>query len=455
MAGPVRRHRFLVGTETDAVGPLDEHLAVLVELFSLGQPVPVARVSAALHPVGLERILATGLLTLDGDWVAAEYRVRPYRGLLLAGDGDRPDDPDVVSAFTGPSSTLAGLTPRGPVHSMLDVGTGSGVLALLGARHCEQVTAIDVNPRALMFARFNARLNDISNVELLEGSWFEPVAGRAFDLIVCNPPYVVSPDRGFVYRDSGLPGASLLEQLIHESAEHLAPGGLAVMLCNWPHESQEDWDAVPAAAIDGAGCDALIVSSGTDNPFDYAVRWNTPPVGFDAPDALRETVARWLEYYRATGVGAITYGTIILRRQTRGTPWVKALRAPGVAGQRASEHITAVLAGNDLLEELDGRALMARRFSLPEGIDVSQRFHRSAQHFVARPAMVKLEGGLGLSAGVDPDALDVLFACDGQRTLAEAVERVAGRRGESVEAVGEMASTAVRELLAHGLLGWD
>lgn len=452
VAGPARRDRFLAGTDADAAPELDERLAALVELFSLGHRLPTARARAALAPLGLEPIIATGLLTLDGEWVTPEYRLRPYRDLLLAGEVARADDRNIVSALTGPSLKVARLTPRARVHSMLDVGTGSGVLALLGARHCDRVTGIDVNPRALMFARFNARLNDVSNVELLEGSWFEPVAGRAFDLIVSNPPYVVSPDREFAYRDSGMPGTSLLEQLTRQSAEHLAPGGLAVLLCSWPHESADDWDAAPATAVAGTGCDALIISSGIVDPFDYAVSWNAPPVRFDAPDALRETVARWLGYYRATGVGAITYATIILRRRTSGTPWVKALTAQGVAGEKASEHVIAVFAGHDLP---DDRALMARRFSLPEGIDISQRFHRSAQGFVARPAMVRLDGGLGLSAAVDPDALDVLFACDGQRTLAEAVERVAGRRGESVEAVGEMAIAAVRELLTHGLVRWD
>jgi hypothetical protein len=68
-------------------------------------------------------------------------------------------------------------------------------------------------------------------------------------------------------------------------------------VCNWPHESEDDWDAAPAAAVAGTGCDALILSGGSGDPFDYAVRWNTPPVSFDAPDALRETIARWLAHY--------------------------------------------------------------------------------------------------------------------------------------------------------------
>jgi SAM-dependent methyltransferase len=452
VAGPARRDRFLAGTDADAAPELDERLAALVELFSLGHRLPTVQARAALRPMDLHKVSEMGLLTVNGEWATPGYRLRPYAHLLLAGEGARADDRNIVSAFTGPSLKVARLTPRAPVRSMLDVGTGSGVLALLGARHCDQVTAIDVNPRALTLARFNSRLNDISNLELLEGSWFEPVAGRAFDLIVSNPPYAVSPDREFAYRDSGMPGTSLLEQLTRQSAEHLAPGGLAVLLCNWPHESADDWDAAPATAVAGTGCDALIISSGTVDPFDYAVSWNAPPVRFDAPDALRQTVARWLRYYRATGVGAITNAVVILRRRTGGTPWVKALRAPGPAGERAAEQLTAVLAGHDLLQKVDDRALMAGRFALPEGVDVSQRFHRRSERFVARPAMVRLEAGLGLSAAVDPDALDVLFACDGQRTLSEAVQRVAGRRGKSDEVVGQMARTAVRELLTHGLL---
>ncbi|MGH9022524.1 MAG: hypothetical protein ACRDV9_05405 [Acidimicrobiia bacterium] len=52
-------------------------------------------------------------------------------------------------------------------------------LAFLASRHSERVTATDVNPRALAFARFNATLNQVANVDLVEGPWFEPVASAA------------------------------------------------------------------------------------------------------------------------------------------------------------------------------------------------------------------------------------------------------------------------------------
>lgn len=449
---PRRLHRFLAGTAATAVVGLDERLAALVRLFALGERVPAAVARDALAQLDLDAIQAAGLLTVDGDWAVPEYRLVPHGRLFIAGDVTRPDDPNVVSAFTGPSLKLIRLTPRAPVHSMLDVGAGSGVLALLGAQHCDHVTATDVNPRALTFARFNAELNGVSNLELLEGSWFEPAAGRHFDLITCNPPYVVSPDRDFAYRDSGLPAGELLERLTRQAGEHLAPGGLAIILCNWPHATEEDWDGPPLAAAASTGCDTLVLGSGTVDPFDYAVSWNSPPVSFVAPSALRETVARWLDYYRTTGVGAISFGAMILRRRTHGRRWVSALKTHADVGDHAAEQLTAVLAGHDLLEELDDQALLALRFSLPDGVDVSQRFRRRESRFLARPAMVRLDGGLGLSAAVDPDALDVVFACDGQRTLSEAAERVAERRGADVEASNQMATDAVRELLRHGLL---
>ena len=411
-----------------------------------------ARARAALEPVDLEELSETGLITVTGESAAPEYRLRPHAHLLLAGDGSRSQDADVVSAFTGSSMKLERLTPRGSGRSMLEVGTGSGVVALLAAAHFEQVTATDVNPRALMFAGFNAALNDIANLELLEGSWFEPVAGRRFDLIVSNPPYVVSPDRAFTYRDSGLPGAALLEHLIKPAAEHLEPGGLAIVLFSWPHESEDDWASAPTAAVAGTGCDALILGTEAIDPFEYAVRWNSPPVSFMAPDALRDTVARWLGYYRAIGAGAISYGTIVLRRRTHGTPWVSTLKTHGDAGERAADQLIAMIAGRDLLEEVDEPALLARRFSLPDGVDISQRFQRRQERFVARPAMVRLEGGLGVSAAIDPDALDVLFACDGRRTLSEVIERVAQRRGADVQHMRQMGTAAVHELLTHGLL---
>ena len=68
------------------------------------------------------------------------------------------------------TETLAHLTVRRPATRALDLGTGCGAQALWLARHSESVVAVDVNPRALALASFNASLNGIANVQCREGS---------------------------------------------------------------------------------------------------------------------------------------------------------------------------------------------------------------------------------------------------------------------------------------------
>jgi release factor glutamine methyltransferase len=86
--------------------------------------------------------------------------------------------------------------PRKAEWQILDLGTGSGAIALAIAREralCS-ITAIDISAEALAVARENANRNTIGNVEFLEGDWTAPVADRKFRVVVSNPPYVCSGD---------------------------------------------------------------------------------------------------------------------------------------------------------------------------------------------------------------------------------------------------------------------
>jgi SAM-dependent methyltransferase len=451
VAEPRRLRMFLPASEAVPLPGTDAGLCALVQMFALGRPVPRAEARAALTSAPLDQLESAGLLSTRDDQVLANYRLLPHDGLLLAGDGGRTER-DLVSSYTDPSVTLARLTPRSPRRSMLDLGTGSGILALLAARHCEQVTAVDINPRALMFAEFNSRLNAVENVRLLEGSWFEPVGDERFDLILANPPYVVSPDDEFTYRDSGRPAGELMQELCRTMPAHLEEDGLAIMLASWSHATDGDWAAAPMGWVRDIGCDALILGQATVDPLTHATSWNVPPAHFLEPDALRETVARWVRHFREQAVGAISYGAIVLRRTSMAPVWLHAARAPRGPGERAARQLTQILEGQDLLRSLDDRALLSQTFLLPDGIGLKQRFERRDERFVARPAMVELDAGLGLRAAIDPDALDVLFACDGRRSLLESIESGARRSGKRADELAAIALGAIRELLAHGLL---
>jgi release factor glutamine methyltransferase len=122
-------------------------------------------------------------------------------------------------------------------RSVLDIGTGSGCIAVALA-HClpvAAVTAVDISEATLKVARCNAERNGVS-IEFLHGSLFEPVAGRQFDLIVSNPPYIPSGDmeslqpevRDFdprVALDGGLDGLEVYRRLIPDALTVLGHDG--------------------------------------------------------------------------------------------------------------------------------------------------------------------------------------------------------------------------------------
>src|SRR4051812_33854877 len=222
-------------------------LATLIRLFVCGQAAPVADVAAALAPLPIDR--AAPLLALDpaSDGVRAALELEPYGDWWTVSDlsaGMRPGVPlptDHVLGIGGASTTLAGATLRDPVGTALDLGTGSGVQALHLSTHAERVTATDFSPRALAFAATTAALNEL-DWELLQGDLAVPVAGRRFDLVVSNPPFVAGPGTTLhTYRDSGRAGDGLCAELVAAAPGLLNPGGHMQFLANWLHVAGEDW----------------------------------------------------------------------------------------------------------------------------------------------------------------------------------------------------------------------
>jgi hypothetical protein len=182
----------------------DSPLAALVRLFALGDPVDVREVERALPTLGVPGAVALRLARTEGDALVASCDLRPYadetHGWWVASDlsemaTGRPLDVDHVLGVGGASTTLAQWTPRSRVERALDVGTGCGVQALHLSTHAADVTVTDVSDRALAFTRFNAALNG-ADWTILAGSMLEPVAGQRFQLVVSNPPFVITPRSG-------------------------------------------------------------------------------------------------------------------------------------------------------------------------------------------------------------------------------------------------------------------
>ncbi len=413
--------------------------ATLAKLFLLGVQVPLDDAARALAPLPPEALVEMGLAELETGVVRPRARVRMHEGYVIASDpASDPDQPDFVPGPSPAASRVERLTIRRPVRRALDVGTGSGVQALLAAAHSERVVAVEVNERALDYNRFNARLNEVSNVDLRHGSWFEPVAGERFDLIVANPPYVVSPGAGVLYRDSGLPGDAVSRKLLHETPEFLEEGGFAHLMGNWAHRSDDDWRSGIEQVIEGSGCDALLLKFATVDPVTYAAQWNHMLVA-QGSEVLLANVDRWLDYYRRERIEALSEVMVVLRRRSAPRNWVRAIEVPTSPVRPAGDHVLRLFEARDRRDELAEDALvLAAKFSLAPGAKLG--WWAEGPQLAQRKAKVGLEHGVGFAAPVSAGVAEWLGSLDGSRRLDE----VAGQDKEAV--------AAARRLFALGLL---
>jgi release factor glutamine methyltransferase len=153
---------------------------------------------------------------------------------------------------------LAERIPNG--GCVLDLCTGSGLLAVLAAReHAAEVVAVDLSRRAVLTTRLNAKLNGVA-VTAIRGDLFSPVRARRFDLIVSNPPYLPtnngrpgSHSRARAW-DAGPSGRRYLDRICRDAPAHLRPEGALLLV----HSSVCGED-LTLGALDAAGLEPSVL----------------------------------------------------------------------------------------------------------------------------------------------------------------------------------------------------
>ena len=432
-------------------------LGVLVRLLLLGSVEPDAAVAAALHPLSPADAAAAGLLRRAPDGWAAALDLRPHGDdegadwWVLSDLDARRQERDHVTGVGGASLTLAAATARTPAGTLLDLGTGCGVQALHASRHARAVTATDVAPRALAMARATFALNGM-DVELLDGPWLEPVAGRRFDRIVSNPPFVPGPARvDYVYRDSGQAGDDALAALVRALPGHLERGGVAQLLGSWLHVRGQDWpDRVRSWLPDGV--DAWVVQREVTDPALHVGTWQRD-AGLDlGSPAARAQAGAWLDWLAGHEVEAVGFGFLTLRR-TDGAPTVVVEDLPGDLDDPLGPEVAGWLDRVDWLRAhaTDDRLLDAR-LRLADGVVLERYATAGEEGWAAAGAAVARAEGPRWRHEVDEPAAALLAGCRGALPLGELVALLALAHQRPTGALVAAALPAVRELVRHGLL---
>ncbi|HET8615811.1 MAG TPA: class I SAM-dependent methyltransferase [Actinomycetales bacterium] len=460
----------------------DDPAAVLALLWLLGGPVARRRLDRALPRTttdGLERL---GLVRAAGtgadDEVLAAVDLRPIEsdgatwwlasdvGEMVAGGPLRHDH---VLGLGGASTTLAAWTPREPVGRALDVGTGSGVQALYLARHARRVTATDLSRRALAFARFNAALNARASgpfsgreLDLRHGSLWEPVAGEQFDLVVSNPPFVISPRTAvasggapvYEYRDGGLVGDAVVAAMVGGLGTMLAPGGMGQLLGNWEHRAAEGWrDRVSSWLPEGL--DVWVVQREVLDPAQYAETWARDGGHVPGTSDYQSLVEAYLEDFEARGVEAVGFGVVTARRPDDACdrPFVRRLEevtGPVGGGGPMGTVVTEVLAAERWLAATPDEGLLDVRLRLAPDVTEERFGTPGAEH----PQVVLLRQGGGLQRAVRAGTAlaGLVGACDGDLSIGQIVGALATLLDEPVDSLRGALLPQVRGLVADGLL---
>lgn len=442
----------------------------LVRLFLLQTPVSREAADRAL-PGLVDRLAVQGVLEQSVSEVAARLDVRPYAtdgATDGAGEGHLWVVSDLTPGLDGspqrvgtdhvlgisPASTsLAQLTLRAPVDSALDLGTGCGVQALHLATHASTVVATDVNQRALWTTRFNAALNGVADrVEVRDGSFFEPVAGQRFDLIATNPPFVISPATGerLVYRDSGLPGDRVVEDIVRAAPDHLNPGGWCQVLANWVIARGQEWDERLEPWI-ADGMDALVVQREVIDPAAYVELWlkdagQHPSTGEGLAGDYAFRYDTWLSWFEDQGIEAVGFGWINLHAagRTPGTERRDFLQWPYEVEQPIAPAIAAWGAAGGVDAGPEARLRLRA--------DVRQETVGAAGAEDPEVIVLRQQVGFRRARQVDTVEAALAGACDGDLGVGALLDAISELLDRDPAATRAAYLPVVRELVDEGFL---
>ncbi|MGB7232732.1 MAG: class I SAM-dependent methyltransferase, partial [Candidatus Acidiferrum sp.] len=400
----------------------------VIYLLLVGESLPIGEARALFPDAVWEAMEFTGVIVADpadANRCIASVALYPIRDLYLASDrwnnpdhSPRPMFPDIVyPALTKSAKQFLNYMSFEPCESFLELCAGTAPAALLASRTAKNVWATDIAERSLEFAKFNAALNGISNVNFALGDLFQPVDGQMFDRIAAHPPYVPVLKPAEIFYGGGEVGEEITKRIIAGLPDRLKPGGrfycrtLGTVRPNQSFETRiREWLGEKQAEFDVA----------------VFVLQDLEPRQFALEETLnknggREEYAQWEKLFTRNDVRQLLLGVVVIQRTSEPRPVFTMRRTMG-SGTTAATLDRAMRWEAEMQKEDAFEKLLRSTPVATPGIEIIVRHVLRDGEIAPENFTLSIETPFATDCKVQPWMAMLLPRCDGKTTVAEMFE---------------------------------
>ncbi len=405
-----------------------DSLDAIIYLFVAGESLATTEAMPLFPPPVWEALSLSRLLVPDpteANRTIASVALYPIRDLHIASDRwNNPDHspremfPDIVyPALTKSAKQFIDYTSYEPCEDFLELCAGTAPAALLASRSAKNIWATDIAQRSIDFAKFNAALNGIYNVNFALGDLYEPVEGRTFDRIAAHPPYVPVLKPAEIFYGGGEVGEAITQRIIEGLPAKLKPGGrfyCRTMGTERPGRSFEnrvrEWLGANHPEFDVA-----LFTLQVFEPRQFALEETI------AKNGGREQYAQWERLFTKNDVRELMIGIVILQRHAE--------QRPGFTLRRTIRSSTPLPALEWAMRweadmQMPGatqRLLQVKPLATP-GIEIIVRHVLRDGQISQENFTLSIEQPFATDCKVQPWMAAMLPRCDGDSTVAELFE---------------------------------
>ena len=460
-AGIASLHDLPVLEERSAFREPTDAQSLFVRLFLDCDPIPWPVVRATLPDADLKALEALGLVHGahdDSAMCASTVAIYPMEELFITSDrrhsfdstASVPPSDLVFSPMTRETQRFLRLMPRESCDHLLDLCAGSGVAGLTAAaKFARRVTLVDVAARSVRFAEFNVALNGLSNVRVLRGDVYEPVAGERFNVIIAHPPYVPALETEFVFRDAGVDGEQVTRKVIAGLGAHLVVGGQFFCECMLTERTGVTLEERLREMLgdESEELDVVIAQGRSTNPLHYLS--DQARAGYSNFDSLE----RWSEILEELKIEQLVFVSLLMEKRANARPVITTRRALSPLTSAADlQWVLRWMVGTANWDMTDTRRLLASRpRTLPRTELRSRSLLQEGQWSVEECQLVTL-APFAVEAACPNWYATLLQFCDGRMTAREHLQYLRDTHAVPDTAPEDLFASMIRQLVDAGLV---